>query len=92
MKRRNFIKTSTAFAAPSIVPASVLFAQGDKPTPNNRITLGLIGCGGQGTGDMRNIMRADEIQTVAVCDPDKGRRDKTKEGVEKHYAKAKESG
>ena len=92
MKRRNFIKRSAVFAAPTIVPSSVLFAQGDKPTPNNRITLGLVGCGGQGVGDLRNIMRADEIQTVAVCDTDTARRKKTQKMVNKEYAKAKDSG
>ena len=51
MKRRNFIKSSAVFAAPTIVPSYVL-GQGDKVAPSNRITLGLIGCGGQGTGDL----------------------------------------
>jgi predicted dehydrogenase len=85
MKRRNFIKRSVVFAAPTVVPASVLFAQGDKPTPNNRITLGLVGCGGQGTGDMKNIMRSDEIQTVAVCDPEKKHAERAKKHVDGQY-------
>ncbi|MGI9239815.1 MAG: Gfo/Idh/MocA family protein [Verrucomicrobiales bacterium] len=91
MKRRSFIKSSAVFAAPTIVPSYVL-GQGDKVAPSNRITLGLIGCGGQGSGDMRNIMNSAEIQTVAVCDPDKGRRENAKNGVEKKYAKDKASG
>ncbi len=91
MKRRNFIKSSAVFAAPTIVPSYVL-GQGDKVAPSNRITLGLIGCGGQGNGDMRNIMNSAEIQTVAVCDPDKGRREGAKNGVEKRYAEDKASG
>jgi predicted dehydrogenase len=85
MKRRNFIKTSAVFAAPTIVPSSVLFAQGDKPTPNNRITLGLVGCGGQGTGDMKNIMNASEIQTVGVCDPEQKHADRAKKHVDGKY-------
>ena len=85
MKRRNFIKRSAVFAAPTIVPSSVLFAQGDKPTPNERITLGLVGCGGQGTGDMRNIMRSPEIQTLAVCDPEKKHAERAKNHVDGQY-------
>ena len=54
MKRRNFLKTSaaSALAAPTIIPSSVLGAD----APSNQITLGLIGCGGQGTGNLRNLM------------------------------------
>ncbi len=92
MKRRNFLKTSAAslIAAPTILPSSV-FAQGDK-APSNRITLGLIGCGGQGTGNLRNLMNNEGVQALAVCDPDKNHRDRVKDQVEKHYAKDKESG
>jgi hypothetical protein len=65
MKRRQFIKSSTVFAVPSIVPASVL-GEGDKVAPSNRITLGLIGCGRRGTGDMKNMMNEAEklLKTV----------------------------
>ena len=68
MKRRNFLKTSaaSALAAPTIVPSSVLGAN----APSNRITLGLIGCGGQGTGDLRNLMNKTGTQAIAVCDPE----------------------
>jgi predicted dehydrogenase len=94
MKRRNFLKTTAAaatFAAPTIIPSSVL-GQGDKVAPSNRITLGLIGCGGQGTGDMKNLMRSADIQTVAVCDPDKGHAEGAQKHVEKEYAKDKAAG
>ena len=61
MKRRNFIKTSAAgaVAAPTIIPSTVL----GKDAPSNKITLGLIGCGGQGTGNMRNLMN-QQAQTT----------------------------
>jgi len=92
MKRRHFIKSSTVFAVPTIIPSSVIFAQGNKPVPSNRITIGLIGCGGQGNGDLSTIMNSAEIQTVAVCDPDKGRREATQAQVEERYAKESAGG
>ena len=92
MKRRSFIKSSAALAVPTIVPASVVFAQGDKPVPSNRITVALIGCGGQGNGNLGGIMNSEEVQAVAVCDPDKGRREATKGQVQERYAKEAASG
>ncbi len=92
MKRRHFLQTGVgALAAPALLPSSV-FGQRDKKSPSERITLGLVGCGGQGTGDLRNLMNNDGVQAVAVCDPDKSHREDVKGMVEKHYAKEKESG
>ncbi len=84
MKRRNFLKTSTALgaaAAPTIIPSSAL-GQGDKPAPSNRVTLGLVGCGGQGTGNLRNLMNVDDIHALAVCDPETGHGERAKKHVD----------
>ncbi len=92
MKRRKFLRTSAGvLAAPTILSTSV-FGQAGRKSPSDRITLGLIGCGGQGTGDLRNLMNNDGVQALAVCDPDKSHREKVKGMVEKEYAKEKESG
>ena len=90
MKRRNFLKTSAAsvLAAPTIIPSSVLGAN----APSNRITLGLIGCGGQGTGNLRNLKGKSGTQAIAVCDPDKNNMNRAKDHVNKQYAKQTESG
>lgn len=57
--RREFLKTSViiggAIAAPAILPGS-LFAQG---TPGT-LKVGLIGCGGRGSGAADNALRADK--------------------------------
>ena len=93
MKRRDFLKTTAAGAvvAPTIIPGSALGLDG-ATAPSNRITLALIGCGGQGTGNLRNLMNKEGVQAVAVCDPDKNNRERAKGHVEKKYAKQKESG
>jgi len=91
MKRRTIIQSAaaTSIAFPTIVPSSVF----GKDAPSNRINLGLIGCGGRGTGVFRNMLnRRDSTQGVAVCDPDKNNMNRAKDHVEKIYAKEKESG
>ena len=66
MKRRSFLTTSAAATFGfQIVPAHVLRAQG--PTPNSKIRLAVIGCGGQGGSDLGN-MGSEDI--VALCDVD----------------------
>ncbi len=53
MKRRKFITSTVSAAAgtivmPTIVPASVI----DKNPPSDKVNIGWIGCGRQGTGDV----------------------------------------
>ncbi|MGY8690037.1 MAG: Gfo/Idh/MocA family protein, partial [Verrucomicrobiales bacterium] len=68
MQRRHFLKSSAgALSFPAIIPATAI-GQGDRPAPSNRITLGVIGLGGMGNGDMSQLMREDDVQVVAVCD------------------------
>ncbi len=67
VNRREFLKAAgVAVALPAIVPSSVFGAD----APSNRITVGCIGVGGQGSGNMRNFSRRRESQVVAVCDVD----------------------
>jgi predicted dehydrogenase len=91
MKRRTFLMTTSAavVSMPTFISSS---ARGGAISPNSRIGLGLIGCGGQGSGDLFNLMNHKEIQALAVCDPDKGHRDNAKAEVEKRYAADKASG
>jgi myo-inositol 2-dehydrogenase/D-chiro-inositol 1-dehydrogenase len=83
--RRQFFKGSvvaaTGFLVPTIVPDSVFGAN----APSNRITLGCIGVGRQGIGDMREFMGLKEAQVIAVCDVDSKRTDYAKQLVEKQY-------
>ena len=68
MKRRDFIQRSAAFSAPLILPASVLGKDGHT-APSERVTVALIGCGGQGNGVFNGMLNNKEVQGVAVCDP-----------------------
>ena len=66
MTRRDFVRTSAAgvAAAGVLAPSTVLGA-------NDRIRMGVIGVGGQGTGHVGGLVKrgqTDNIQVVAVCD------------------------
>ncbi len=68
MKRRSFVSTSAAAAFGfQFVPAHVVRAQGTVKTPSNKVRLAVIGCGGQGGGDL-GAMAGEDI--VALCDVD----------------------
>ncbi len=72
--RRTFLKRAAAAAAgaaigPNIVPASALGLNGRTP-PSERIVMGCIGTGSQGTGNLKHFLNFDELQFVAVCDVD----------------------
>lgn len=66
--RRRFLRTvaatSTAFAVPWTVPASVFGAH----APSNRIHVGCIGAGNQTTVDLPAFLRNKDVQLVAICD------------------------
>ena len=78
--RRSFIRNTTmasvAAATPYIVPASALGRSGAVPA-NDRLQIGLIGCGGMGRGNLANCAKYPDVQVTAVCDVWKARRDAT---------------
>lgn len=53
---------------------------------SDRITLALIGCGGMGRANMNDFMGKPGVQVLAVCDPDRARREETRREVEARYA------
>lgn len=102
VSRRTFLKSAaatTALAAPYFAPASVFGAN----APSNRITLGFIGVGNQGTPLVKRFLKLPTCQTLAVCDVNRGSsgykddvqilgRDPAKQIVESFYASRKPSG
>ncbi len=73
--RRQFLRRAAgasvaAVGVPYVVPASVLGGQGTV-APSDRIVMGCIGVGGQGTYNMNAFLRNADVQVVAVCDADR---------------------
>ena len=78
--RRHFLKNaaalSAAFGFPTIIPRSVLGAPGQL-SPGNRITVGCIGVGGQGNGNLGGFLGDPRCQVLAVNDVDQRNRENT---------------
>ena len=89
----------TAF--PEVVPASAL-GRDKTVAPSNRITLGVIGTGNQGIGDLKYFLKDERVQVVAVCDVNResagywdgkvGGREPARRLVDAAYAGASPSG
>lgn len=90
LSRRSFLKRTAALGAgaavfPMIVPSSAL-GLGDSVAASERIVMGCIGVGSQGTGNMKGFLNKKEVQIVAVCDVDGGHRDAARNIVNETYA------
>jgi predicted dehydrogenase len=84
--RRRFLKYAAAAATgPMIVKSSVLgAAAGSNGTPpSERITLGLIGPGKQGTAHLGALVLRSDIQILGICDVQEERRKAARELIEK---------
>lgn len=70
LNRRKFVgMAAAASAAFTIVPRHVL-GRG-RTAPSDKITLAYIGIGTQGIRELLPLLQNDQIQVVAVCDPNK---------------------
>jgi len=85
VSRRGFLAGAAALAAPYVVPASALGANGRAPA-NDRIGVGAIGVGGRGSGHVGAFSSNSQTQVVAVCDPFEKKREAAKKRVEARYA------
>lgn len=64
MKRRDFIQSTTAFSAVTILSPAIAF--GSKA--NSAIRMGIIGCGGRGTGVITSMSARTNINVIAMAD------------------------
>jgi predicted dehydrogenase len=71
LDRREFLGASAALAAGLAGPR----ARADEkkhPSPNEKITVALIGCGGMGRANLADFLRLPDFEVIALCDPDPG--------------------
>lgn len=72
--RREFITNTTKIAAAGAIAASTSPAFGFHNSVTDTLKIGLVGCGGRGTGAVVNACKADEnIQIHALADAFMGR-------------------
>jgi len=83
--RRAFLKTGGAILAPTVLPASV-FGRDGATAPGERIVMGMIGVGGQGSYHVRALSGNQDAHIAAVCDVDSERLARAAQTVESAYA------
>jgi len=97
--RRQFLKRTVkaaalGLAAPTLIPATALGRDG-AVAPSERIAMGFIGLGGQGTGHLLGgawtyvpggYVARNDLQVLAACDVRKERRDSTQQRCNQMYA------
>lgn len=68
-KRRDFLKrAASGLAAVTIVPRHVLGGPGHVP-PSDRVNVALVGAGGRGLQNARELMGLADVRITAVADP-----------------------
>ena len=93
--RRRFLAQSVAGAAATLGAASsassVLSAQSQDRVAgaNRRVRIALIGCGGMGNSDLRDMLKSG-AQLVALCDVDDRQVTKTAATVSKNFSQTAE--
>src|SRR3954469_9871236 len=66
--RRDFIRASGAVTA-GLVAAPYVLTRAAELSPGDTIKVGLVGCGGRGSGAAKQALNADKnVQLVAVAD------------------------
>lgn len=71
-----------AIGFPTIIPASALGADGATP-PSDRITMGAVGVGRMGSGNLRGFLQFDNVHMLAIADVQESRRQRAKNWVDK---------
>src|SRR5690349_5622057 len=86
--RRNFIKTATVAAVGSTVAAHFSL-RGAYAAGSDEIRVGVIGCGGRGTGAIRNVLESSKgVKIVAMGDAFKDRIDESRKRAKERFADA----
>ena len=69
---------------PTFIPARALGKAG-RPSPSNRIVVGIVGWGMMGPGNTQGLMAEKDCQVVAACDLDSRPLQSATDAINKHY-------
>ena len=67
LNRRQLIAKSATLAAFSIVPRHVLGGPGHT-SPSDQLNVAVIGTGGQGITNIKNLLTHSDVKITAICD------------------------
>lgn len=73
--RRSFLNESAKFSTGAAVAAGAIGTssaaiRSSLVSPNDKISVGLIGAGGMGQGDLRDFLKIPEVDCLAIADVD----------------------
>ena len=103
LSRRRLLAQTAAFATASIVPSHVLGGPG-RIAPSEQLNVAVIGTGGQGITNIKNLLTHPDVKVTAICDPAKfwdntklyyrhhGGRGPAMKAIEEHYRQAGSAG
>ena len=91
LKRREFLRAAATAVGPAIIPATA-FGKDAAASPADRLTMGIVGVGGQGGYHMRTLSGYQDVRILAVADVDAERREAAVEHVDNAYAAERKSG
>jgi predicted dehydrogenase len=66
-RRRFLLSSGAALALPHLITGCAM----TRKLPSQQITLGVVGCGGQGNNDAKSFLDQPDCRVVAACDVDK---------------------
>ncbi|HUG52300.1 MAG TPA: Gfo/Idh/MocA family oxidoreductase [Vicinamibacteria bacterium] len=80
--RRKFLSQTIAAGTAALAAPGVSAASADRVRgANDRIRIGLIGCGGMGRSNLKDFVKVDGVECVALCDVDDAQVAKTRKEV-----------
>ena len=86
--RRDFLKTSSSAAVASAATLGLISRGSAYGQNSDTIRVGLVGCGGRGTGAASQALTADDnVKLTAVADVFPGRVESTVNGLKKRHEK-----
>ena len=103
LSRRRFLAHSTTLAAAGIVPRHVLGGPGHVP-PSAQLNVAVIGTGGQGITNIKNLLKHKDVKIPAICDVARfwdnsdlyyrhhGGREPAMQAIEEHYRQSPSEG
>ena len=90
--RRQFMKTSSVVAAGATLAGGLTISQSAHAQGSDQIKIALIGCGGRGSGAIRDRVQVkDNCKVVAVADAFEGNAKGTAQGIRNDANKADDS-
>ena len=70
MKRRTFVKTTSALAGGILLSPAFSFAQG-RLSANDKLNIGVVGCNGMGCANTDSFLKMKDVDLIGICDVDK---------------------